>query len=556
MNKKTILRFNSTASIRPAAWLALTVLAAGAFGNSVQAQWLSENFDSLGAGVNMTVGGNCVAAGTAGYATGASGGGALRITKAAGVSGTEARWSLSDASYSTPRPSGYITFKIQQTPGVTSATGAQMNFRLGANDVNNVSSSAATWFELRFINLPYTTAAVTGSNANLKITGNGGSGSQGNISLDNATSAVQIRIWYNTTASASSYAHPGTGATLQLNANSFVVYAGNSQVSIGATGSPLGAQVTTVTGVTATTVGKIGFVTGTSLSSDFIIDDIYAGASAPVSGVGITSGTTATAQAGYPFSYTITSSGVTAPVYSTSTLPSGLNLNSSTGVISGTLSTTATQGLNSIELTATGAGGPATANLALTITAPPDAAPAITSAATASGFLTRVFTYQIATSTTTPSSTPTSYAIVTGTLPAGLNLTATGAITGTPTELTPDGGTQITYTATNPFGTSDAQALTITINPAPVFTWNNTGTAWTSATSWTNGVAPANSASTDIAAFGNLGASATSVDVGPADLLEALSLIRVRLPTLGLEPTSQLGARRESLITPLPFRPL
>ena len=205
---------------------------------------------------------------------------------------------------------------------------------------------------------------------------------------------------------------------------------------------------------------------------------------------------------------------MTAPVYSTSTLPSGLSLNSSTGVISGTLSTSATQGLNSIELTASGAGGPATATLALTITAPPEVAPTITSAATASGFLTKAFNYQIQTSTTTPSSTPTSYAIVTGTLPAGLNLTATGAITGTPTELTPEGGTQITYTATNPFGTSDAQTLTITINPAPVFAWNNTGTFWTNATSWTNNAVPTNSAAGDIAAFGALGLSATSVDVG------------------------------------------
>ena len=478
--------------------------------------WLDENFNSLGAGVNLTVGGNCVAVGTAGYATGAAGGGALRILKTTTATNTvtEARWSLSDASYSTSRPSGYITFKIQQTPGVTPTASAQMNFRLGANDVNNMNASATTWFELRFLNLPYTTAAVTGSNANLKITGNAGSGGQGNTSLDNATSAVQIRIWYNTTGSPISYAHPGTGATLQLNGNCFVVYAGNSQVSSGATGSPLGTQVTTATGVPASTVGKISFVTASTITSDFIIDDIYAGLSAPVSGVGITSGTTATAQAGYPFSYTITSSGVTAPVYSTSTLPSGLSLNSSTGVISGTLSTTATQGLNSIELTASGAGGPATATLALTITAPPEVAPTITSAATASGFLTKAFNYQIQTSTTTPSSTPTSYAIVTGTLPAGLNLTATGAITGTPTELTPEGGTQITYNATNPFGTSDAQTLTITINPAPVFAWNNTGTFWTNATSWTNSAVPTNSAAGDIAAFGALGLSATSVDVG------------------------------------------
>jgi len=512
--------FQATFSLRSTQrnlWLALAILTVGAFGNSVQAQWLSENFDSLGAGVNLAVGGNCVAVGTPGYATGATGGGALRILKTTTATGsvTEARWSLSDASYSTSRPSGYITFKIQQTPGVTSTANGQMNFRLGANDVNNMNASATTWFELRFVNLAYTTAAVSGTTANLKITGNGGTGSQGQLSLEYATSPIQIRIWYNTTGSPISYAHPGTGATLQLNGNCFVVYAGNSQVSSGATGSPLGTQVTTATGVPASTVGKISFVTASTITSDFIIDDIYAGLSAPVSGVGITSGTTATAQAGYPFSYTITSSGVTSPVYSTSTLPSGLSVNSSTGVISGTVSLSTAAADLPITLTATPATGTAAnGSLLLTIVGAPVAAPVITSAATASGFLTKAFNYQIQTSTTTPSSTPTSYAIVTGTLPAGLNLTATGAITGTPTELTPEGGTQITYTATNPFGTSDAQTLTITINPAPVFAWNNTGTFWTNAASWTNNAVPTNSAAGDIAAFGALGSSATSVDVG------------------------------------------
>ena len=39
VHKKTILKFNSTKPVRPAAWLALAILAFGAFGNSVQAQF-------------------------------------------------------------------------------------------------------------------------------------------------------------------------------------------------------------------------------------------------------------------------------------------------------------------------------------------------------------------------------------------------------------------------------------------------------------------------------------------------------------------------------------
>ena len=513
MNKKTISISNDTASFRPFAWLALSILAVGAFGNSVQAQWLSENFNSLGAGVNLTVGGNCVAAGTAGYATGATGGGALRILKTttAASSGTEARWSLSDGSYSTPRPSGYISFKVQQTPGVTSSSGSFMTFRLGANDGNNVSGQSSSWFEVRFLNQPYTTAAIVSGNANVMTYpgGNAGTAKINQVSINNGSSPVKIEFWYNSSGSTMNYTSPATGGTVGLLNNTFVMYAGNVLVTPSATGSTMATSVTTSTGVTATSIGKIGFVTGSSQPSDFIIDDIYVDASAP-SGASMTisSPSTATAQAGYPFSYQIGTSGGAATSYSASPLPSYLSLNTTSGLISGTVPIDATTGaLSAISLSATGV-STATGSLTLTITAPPAAAPVITSAATASGFLTKTFTYPITTSPTDPSSTPTSYAITTGELPAGLVLNPmTGAITGTPTG--PVGETVVTYTATNPRGPSLPQTLTITINPAPVFTWNNTGTAWSSTNSWTNSAVPT---ATDIAAFGNLG-SGTGVTV-------------------------------------------
>ena len=511
MNKKTILKFNYPNSVRPTACLALAILVVGAFGNSVQAQWLSENFNSLGAGVNLTVGGNCVAPGTAGYATGATGGGALKITKAAGVSGTEARWSLSDGSYSTPRPSGYISFKVQQTPGVAASDKSYMTFRLGANDGNSMSGQTSSWFEVRFLNQPYTTASPTSANANVMTYpgGNGGNAKINQVSINNGISPVKIEFWYNSSGSTMNYTSPATGGTVGLLNNSFVMYAGNVLITPSATGSTMATSVTTSSGVTATSIGKIGFVTGSSQPSDFIIDDIYVDASAP-SGANMTisSPSTATAQAGYPFSYQIGTSGGAATSYSASPLPSYLSLNTTSGLISGTVPIDAATGaLSAISLSATGV-STATGSLTLTITAPPAAAPVITSAATASGFLTKTFTYPITTSPTDPSSTPTSYAITTGELPAGLVLNPmTGAITGTPTG--PVGETVVTYTATNPRGPSLPQTLTITINPAPVFTWNNTGTAWSSTNSWTNSAVPT---ATDIAAFGNLG-SGTGVTV-------------------------------------------
>ena len=213
MNKKTILKFNYPKFVRPASWLALAILVVGAFGNSVQAQWLSENFNSLGAGVNLAVGGNCVAVGSAGYATGATGGGALRITKAVPASGTEARWSLSDASYSTARPSGYISFKVQQTAGVASSSGSFMTFRLGANDGNSMSGQTSSWFEVRFLNQPYTTASPTSANANvMTYPGGNTAGTKINqFSINNGSSPVKIEFWHNTTGSTMNYTSPATG---------------------------------------------------------------------------------------------------------------------------------------------------------------------------------------------------------------------------------------------------------------------------------------------------------------------------------------------------------
>jgi hypothetical protein len=328
---------------------------------------------------------------------------------------------------------------------------------------------------------------------------------------------VKIEFWYNSSGSTMNYTSPATGGTVGLLNNSFVMYAGNVLVTPSATGSTMATAVTTTGTTSASTIGKIGFVTGTSQPSDFIIDDIYVDASAP-SGANMTisSPSTATAQAGYPFSYQIGTSGGAATSYSASPLPSYLSLNTTSGLISGTVPIDAATGaLSAISLSATGV-STATSSLTLTITAPPEAAPTITSLATASGFLTKAFTYQITTSTTSPSSTPTSYALIRAVdfpLPSGLTLNpTTGAITGTPNGSA--GVKVVTYTATNPFGTSAEQTLTITINPAPVFTWNNTGTTWSSTNSWTNSAVPA---ATDIAAFGSLG-SGTGVTVAGQEI--------------------------------------
>jgi hypothetical protein len=149
---------------------------------------------------------------------------------------------------------------------------------------------------------------------------------------------------------------------------------------------------------------------------------------------------TATATNGVGFSYQIVASNSPAS-YSTTVLPTGLNLNAATGVISGT--TTAT-GSSNVTISAINTGGTGSATLALTVLPPP---PVITSALTATATDGVGFSYQIV-----ASNSPASYS--TGVLPAGLSLNAaSGLVSGTTTAT---GTSNVTISAINTGGTGSA----------------------------------------------------------------------------------------------------
>jgi hypothetical protein len=151
-----------------------------------------------------------------------------------------------------------------------------------------------------------------------------------------------------------------------------------------------------------------------------------------------------------------TSSGGTVISYSVSpTLPAGLSISSSTGIISGT--PTAVVSLATYTVTATNTGGSTTKALSITVN---DAAP---SALTYTS-VTAVYTKGTAITSNSPSAsggTVVSYS-VSPALPAGLSMnTSTGVITGTPTAITSTA--TYTVTATNTGG-STTKALSITVN--------------------------------------------------------------------------------------------
>jgi hypothetical protein len=162
---------------------------------------------------------------------------------------------------------------------------------------------------------------------------------------------------------------------------------------------------------------------------------------------GLTSAALVSTPTGAPFSYTITATN-SPTSFSATGLPSGLKLDSSTGIISGTPS--APQ-VATIVLTATNSFGTCLPrNLVLTI----GDYSSITSSTTAKGPTGSAFSYAL-----TANNSPESF-IVTG-LPAGLSLnTTSGLISGIPS---PEGTYTLTVVAVNALGNGPAATVTLSI---------------------------------------------------------------------------------------------
>ncbi len=179
-------------------------------------------------------------------------------------------------------------------------------------------------------------------------------------------------------------------------------------------------------------------------------------AGAPV----ITSAATDSVIVGMPYRYALTANN--SPTgYGVTSLPAGLNFTN--GVISGN---PLIAGSYNIQLSATNANGAGYGNLALTVKLP---LPVITSSATADGLVNAAFNYTIQSA---------NVATVFGAagLPGGLTLnTATGAITGTPTNA---GVYSVTITASNTTGqTTSNLTVVIYTGVAPIPVINSVSTA-------------------------------------------------------------------------------
>jgi T5SS/PEP-CTERM-associated repeat protein len=168
----------------------------------------------------------------------------------------------------------------------------------------------------------------------------------------------------------------------------------------------------------------------------------------------ITSEKTATAHVGKAFSYQIVATGLPAG-YAATGLPAGLDIDPSTGLISGTPTAA---GSSSVTISSTSVGGTGKETLQLKVAAPVSSSPAIIlSAASVEAVPEAAFSYQIM-----ASNSPANYA-ATG-LPPGLSVnTVTGVISGKPTQ---DGNYMVTLSATNATGTGTAKLKLVVALPA------------------------------------------------------------------------------------------
>jgi hypothetical protein len=203
-----------------------------------------------------------------------------------------------------------------------------------------------------------------------------------------------------------------------------------------------------------------GIALGASFTSSFTTD--------PVHGLTLSPATLSSATANSAYSATLSATGGSGAytfAVTSGSLPSWLTLNASTGVLSGTPTTT---GTSSFTITATDSNNSSlTGSQGYTLTV--NAASSLTVSPATLASVTANSAFSATVSATGGSGTYT-FAVTAGSLPSGLALnTSSGVLSGTPTTA---GTYSFTITATdsNISGLTGSQGYTLTVNPASTLT--------------------------------------------------------------------------------------
>jgi hypothetical protein len=343
-------------------------------------------------------------------------------------------------------------------------------------------------------------------------------------------SSKPVTVSINTPASTN--IDPGDAVTLTVtvendNAGTGVTW---TMTGTGCTGAACGAlSGNTSTSVTYTapatvTTGFTVSITATSAKTPSVTNSVTL--NIPTNPAITTAlGALAGGQVGSSYNVTVVISGGVSPytwTVKSGNLPTGLTLGSSTGTISGTPTAS---GNYTFTLQVTDSGAPTALTASGTFTIDVTAAPAITFTTTSlpSSVLGDTYAGQV---TATGGAGTLTYAVTAGSLPAGLTMAATGAITG---KSTTAGASSFTVTASDAYSDSAKENLAITIDPAISVT----------TASLPKGYASTAYTSTTLAATGGLGtpytwtwAAATGSSLPPGLTLSGAGVI-TGTPTTG-----------------------
>lgn len=346
---------------------------------------------------------------------------------------------------------------ITEAPSITSGTSASVDanatFLYAITATNSPTSFNATSLPAG-LSINTTTGAITGKVAtggvyNITISATN--------SVGTSTATLELSVGAVPTITSELTGSASVGATF-----SYTITATNSPASFNATNIPNGLTINTLTGVISGTpiaagTYNVGLSAKNSTGTATALLVLTVGAAAPI----INSQLTTTVKVQQTLSYRITATNSPTSFGATG-LPTGLTVNTSNGIISGTPRTI---GVYNIAITATNSAGTATATLIMTVD---EMVPTITSALSASTNAGQSFSYTI-----TATNSPTSFNALN--LPAGLSIdTSSGIISGTPTVA---GISNIALRATNSAGTGTA-TLALTINSVtPVISSSLSATA-------------------------------------------------------------------------------
>jgi Putative Ig domain len=399
--------------------------------------------------------------------------------------------SATGAISGTPTASGTfpVTVTVTDSGGASNGQSAQANYNLTINALLTITTST---LPAGRIQQPYN-AAVTASGGAAPYTWSA-VGLPAGLGINSATGAISgtptVSGTFPVTVTVTDSGGPSNGQSAQANYNLTI----NSLLTITTTTLPAGrvqlaysATVAASGGVTPYTWTAAGLPTGLSINSStgaisgtptnsgtFPVNVSVSDSSGqntattlslqiiPLLTITTTSLPQGTAAVGYSAAVVATG-GVTPYTFTATGLPAGLGINSSTGAISGTPTSS---GTSSVTLRVTDSGGSlaqsAQASYSVTINPPPVPPLQITTPTLSGGTVGQIYSAVIG---ATGGSGGYSFSVTSGSLPGGVQLALAGQLYGTPTS---PGTFNFTAQVTDSSNNSVTHGYSIVIAPGPL----------------------------------------------------------------------------------------